>query len=153
MIYVYIIAIILFLYYTNLCKKLPTAFSKWFQLLDSVLPSYQCGEGIEGVYESKAKYLGFHKHFIITKDAKDDTKLIAIKYRGAKSSTDDPEKLLDKEIGEMKDAALNPEYEHGSLVEPIDGGYKLFDTDAKRDGTTLTFKGENSAVYFKIRDL
>jgi hypothetical protein len=134
--------------------KLPEPFPKLFEVLDDMLPGYAVSDSVEGVYESETKHLGFHKHFIITKDAADDTKLSAIKYRGAKSSTDDHVKLLEKEITEMKDDALNPKYEHKSSVEGIDGGYKLFDIDAKRDGTTLIFKSEKGSIkYFKIRDL
>lgn len=151
----YIIAVILFLYYTNLAGKLPEPFPKLFSALDDVLPGYPISDSVEGVYESETKHLGFHKHFIITKGADDDTKLIAIKYRGSKSSTDDPAKLLEKEITEMKDAALDPKYEHQSEVKPIDGGYNLFGIDAKRDGNTLVFKDpeKGSVKYFKIRDL
>lgn len=149
----YIIVVILFLYYTSLYRKLPGGLPGMFVLLDDILPGYQVTDSIEGVYESEAKYLGFNKHFIITKNADDDAKLVAIKYRGSKTSTDDPAKLLEKEISEMKEAALNSQYKHKSAVEPIDGGYKLFDADAKRDGTTLIFKDPEIGKYYKIRDL
>jgi hypothetical protein len=123
-------------------------------LLDDLLPGVYVNDCIEGVYESTTKYLGFHKHFIIVKNATDESKLIAIKYRGSKSPTDDPNKLLEKEIMDMKNDALDVKCKFTHPVTPIDGGYNLFGKDAKRDGTTLIFKGDDGSVkYNKIRDL
>ena len=153
--YLYIIIIVLFLYYTGAYTKLPKPIPQYFEILGMFLPcSPTVNDDIEGVYESDFKQHGFNKHFMITKDAADDSKLISIKYRGSKSATDDPEKLLEKEISDMQRNALNATYKFKTSVTKNGEGYEIFGTNAERDGTTLVFKKDGKTVkYVKIRDV
>lgn len=152
----YMIIVILFLYYTGLYVKLPEPIPKYFELVGMFIPSmsHSVDDEIEGVYESDFKQHGFKKHFMITRDPSDDTKLISIKYRGSKSTTDDPDKLLEKEILDMKKNALDTSYKHKTPVILKDNRYEIFGTIAKREGTVLVFKKDNKTVkYRKIRNI
>jgi hypothetical protein len=155
MFYFYIIVIVLFIYYTGLYKKLPKLISQCFEIVCIFLPcTTNVNEDIEGVYMSDFKQHGFNKHFMITKDAADDSLLTAIKYRGSKSSTDDPEKLLEKEIREMQKNALDVSYKFKTPVTKTEKGYDIFGTNAKKDGTLLMFEKDGKTVkYSKIRDV
>jgi len=115
-------------------------------------PSVDCD--IEGVYESDFKQHGFKKHFMITRDLENDANLISIKYRGSKSPTDDPVKLLEKEIMDMKKNALDTSYKHKTSVVMKGDMYEIFGTVAKKEGTVLVFKKDDKTVkYNKIRDI
>jgi hypothetical protein len=138
------ILILILIFYTRIYEPFPNSISQYFNRVN---------EDIEGIYRSDFKHLGFNKHFMITKDV-DDSKLIVIKYQGSKSDTDDPDKLLEKEIKEMRNNALNASYKFKTLVIKNENGYTIFDTDVKRDGTTLMFKEDEKMVsYVKIRDI
>tara|TARA_Y100000389_G_C17080044_1_gene326162 strand:- start:102 stop:539 length:438 start_codon:yes stop_codon:yes gene_type:complete len=144
---------VLFLYYTRLYSILPEPIPNYFNILSAFLPDLSTvSENIEGIYESVHKQHGFHIHFMITSDILDDKKLIAIKYRGSKNITDDPVKLLEKEILEMKTSALDSEYEYKTPVLKNETGYTIFDEYVEKDGKYLIFKKEN-LTYEKIRDL
>lgn len=152
----YIIAIILILYYTGLYEKLPEPAPKYFEIIGMFIPNIcpHVNDDIEGVYKSDFKQHGFNKHFMITKDPSDDSVLIAIKYRGSKSDTDDPDKLLEKEIADMRKNALDATYKHKSSVTMNGDCIEVFDTNAKKEGTTLVFTKDGKTVkYFKIRDI
>lgn len=152
----YIIIAILCLHYSGLYSKLPEPAPKYFELLGmfmpSMSPSVDCD--IEGVYESDFKQHGFKKHFMITRDLENDANLISIKYRGSKSPTDDPVKLLEKEIMDMKKNALDTSYKHKTSVVMKGDMYEIFGTVAKKEGTVLVFKKDDKTVkYNKIRDI
>lgn len=152
----YIIIAILFIYYTGLYEKLPEPVPKYFEIMGMFIPSVSpsVSDDIEGVYESDFKQHGFNKHFMITRDLANDANLVSIKYRGSKSPTDDPAKLLEKEIEDMKKNALNTAYKHKTPVVMKEDGYEIFGTVAKREGTTLAFKKDGKTVkYYKIRDV
>lgn len=155
--WLYIIAIILILYYTGLYAKLPDPAPTYFSILDSILPplfGLSVNDEIEGIYESDFKQHGFKKYFMITRDISDDTKLVAIKYRGSKSSTDDPKKLRDKEIMDMRSNALKADYAYKKPVTKTDTGYNVYGVNAARKGTTLIFNKDGKTVkYYKIEDL
>lgn len=155
MIWFYVMFIVLFLYYTNIYSKLPDPVLKYFKILEMVLPECNSvNNDIEGIYESDFKQHGFNKHFMITKDVSDDNKLVSIKYGGSKSPTDDPTKLLEKEIEDMKKNALDVSYELKTAVVINDKKYEIFGKNATRDGTTLIFKDCDKTIkYFKIRDI
>lgn len=154
--WLYIIIAILFLYYTGLYAKLPEPIPKYFEVMGMFMPSMfpSVNDDIEGVYESDFKQSGFNKHFMITRDLENKSNLIAIKYRGAKSPTDDPVKLLEKEIVDMKKNALDTSYKHKTPLVIKGDGYEIFGTAAKREGTVLVFKKDGKTVkYNKIRDI
>ena len=137
-------------------EKLPEPAPKYFEIIGMFIPSCSpsVNDDIEGVYESDFKQHGFNKHFMITRDPENDAKFIAIKYRGSKSTTDDPIKLLEKEICDMKKNALNATYKHKTPVIVNNDDYEIFGTTAKRDDTTLLFKKDGKTVkYYKIRDI
>lgn len=152
----YIVTIILFIYYTGTYSKLPDPFPQYFEIMNEFMPSLSppVNDDIEGVYESDFKQHGFNKHFMITRDATDSSKLISIKYRGSKSVTDDPVKLLEKEIEDMTKNALDATYEFKTEVIVNEDGYEIFGSDIKKEGTTLIFKKDGKNVkYFKIRNV
>jgi hypothetical protein len=152
----YIIIAILFLHYTGLYEKLPEPIPKYFEVLGMFIPSMypSVDDDIEGVYESDFKQHGFKKHFMITRDLANDANLISIKYRGSKSPTDDPVKLLEKEISDMKKNALDTSYKHKTPVVMKGDVYEISGTVAKREGTVLVFEKDGKTVkYSKIRDI
>lgn len=134
---------------------MPKPIPQYFEMLGMLLPcSPTISEDIEGVYESDFKQHGFNKHFMITRDITDDSKLVSIKYRGSKSVTDDPEKLLEKEISEMQRDALDASYAFKTPVTKNGKTYAIFGTKTERDGTTLVLKKDGKTVkYIKIRDV
>jgi hypothetical protein len=148
----HIIITILFLHYTGLYEKLPEPIPKYFEVIGIFMPSMSSPtDDIEGVYESDFIQHGFKKHFMITRDIENDANLISIKYRGSKSPTDDPVKLLKKEIADMKKNALDTSYKHKTPVVMKGDGYEIFGTVAKREGAVLVFKKDGKTVkYSKI---
>jgi len=152
----YIIITIMFLHYTGMYAKLPEPIPKYFEVMGMFMPSMSpsVDDDIEGVYESDFKQHGFKKHFMITRDIANDANIIAIKYKGSKSPTDDPVKLLEKEITDMKKNALDTSYKHKTSVVMKGDGYEIFGTVAKKEGTVLVFKKDGKTVkYSKIRDI
>lgn len=157
MYWLYTILIILFLYYTGLYTKLPDPVPNVFGVLDIFMPpliGVSVNDDIEGIYESDFKSHGFKKYFMITKDITDDKKMILVQYRGSKSSTDDPVKLRNKEISDMKNNALDATYKHKVSVSVDGDKITIFDSDAVRKGTTLVFKKNGiTKKYYKIQDV
>lgn len=155
--WLYIILIIIVLYYTGFYYNLPEPIPTYFSIFDVMLPPLfgpSVNDEIEGIYESNFKQNGFKKYFMITRDISDDTKLVTIKYRGSKSSTDDPKKLRDKEIMDMRSNALKADYAHKKPVIKTDTGYNIYEVDVTREGTTLIFNKDNKTVkYYKIQNL
>lgn len=132
----YVVIIILLLYYTKLYK--------------SLFNSVNINDSIYGVYRSEHKILGFYKHFIITQHPVSDDKKILVRYQGKKNPTDDQDKIFNKELEEMKNNALDPQYESEDVTIK-NNKISINDKDVKRDGHSIIF--DNNTIYKKIQNL
>lgn len=152
--YIIVITIIV-LYYSDTYKLLPQSLHKYFNAIGVFMPDITpVNNDIEGIYRSENKHHGFYKHFMITRDPSDDTKLISIKYRGTKNITDDPDKLFEKEVLDMKKNALDVNYEHKIPVTKKENKYIIYDNEVTKDETVLIFEHDKKKIkYFKIKDI